>query len=62
MSKHASLIPKSVFAMFPKHIISVIVYAPVMLAHTEWMSAAACICSGSIAIAVQEMYCLLVDF
>lgn len=56
------LTTESVFAMFLKHTISVIVYAPVMLAHTEWMSAAACICSGSIAIAVQEMYCLRIDF
>lgn len=56
------LITESVNAMFLKHTISVIVYAPAMLAHTEWMSAAACICSESIAIAVQQMYCLLVGF
>lgn len=56
------LIMESVYAMFLKHTISVIVYAPAMLAHTEWMSAAACICSESIAVAVPQMYCLLVGF
>lgn len=55
------LITESVFAVFLKHAISVIVYAPVMLAHMEWMSTAACVHSGSIANAVQ-MPCLLVDF
>lgn len=55
------IITESVFAMFLKHAINVIVYAPVMLAHTEWMSSAACVHSGGIASAVQ-MHCLLVDF
>lgn len=55
------LIAESVFAVFLNHAISVIVYAPVMLAHTEWMSTAACVHSGGIASAVQ-MHCLLVDF
>lgn len=50
------LITESVFAVFLIHAISVIVYAPVMLADTEWMSTAACVHSGGIASAVQ-MHC-----
>jgi len=56
------LITESVFAVFLKHAISGIVRAPVMLALTKRMSAAACTCSGSIAVNVQEMYHLMVDF
>jgi len=50
------LITESVFAMFLKHTISVIVYAPVMLARMEQTSAAACTYSGSIGIAVQVLF------
>lgn len=56
------LITESVFAVFLKHAISGIVSAPVMLARTKRMSAAACTCSGSIAVNAQEMYHLMVDF
>lgn len=54
-------ITESVFAVFLQHAISVTVHAPVMLAHAEWMSTAACVHSGGIANAVQ-MHGLLVDF
>lgn len=56
------LITESVFALFPIHAISGIVHAPVMLAHTKWMSVATCTCSGSTVIVLHKMYCLLVDF